>query len=125
MPTDLTVDTHAETTRLDIHEVARQLLSHLGPTAVAALADVRDSKLPYRWAKAEGTVPSDNARVRLTTAHMIWSLLAQADSDYVARAWFIGVNPRLGDEQPLMAIRAGRFPETLAAARAFARGTAE
>jgi len=30
--------THAATARMNIHEVARQLNSHLGPTLVAALA---------------------------------------------------------------------------------------
>ena len=43
-----------------------------------------------------------------------------ADDDYVARAWFIGVNPRLGDVQPVMALCERKLVETLAAARAFA-----
>ncbi len=125
MATDVIVEKHAETIKMDIHEVARRMLGHLGPTLVAALAGGRDRKLPYRWAKADGPEPGDDAKVRLTTAHIVWSLISEADSDYVARAWFIGVNPRLGDEQPYMAIRAGRFAETLAAARAFVEGTTE
>lgn len=125
MPTDVTIDVHAKTTRLDIHEVARQLVGHLGATLVATLANVRDRKLPYRWAKADGPVPQLEAEMRLKTAHQIWSLIAQADSDYVARAWFIGANPRLSDEQPVMTLRAGRHADTLAAAKAFTSGTDE
>ena len=125
MPADLTVEVHAKTTRMDIHELVRQLVGHLGATAVATLANVRDRKLPYRWAKSDGPIPNDEAKVRLTTTHQIWSLISQADSDYVARAWFIGVNPRLDDVQPVMALREGRYAETLAAARAFVAGTDE
>lgn len=125
MPADVTVDIHAQTIRLDVHELARQLVGHLGGTLVATLANVRDRKLPYRWLKADGPIPRDDALVRLQTAYQIWSRIAGAESDYVARAWFIGVNPRLGDEQPVMAIRNGRYAETLAAAKAFVDGTDE
>ena len=92
---------------------------------VATLAGVRDHKLPYRWAKADGSIPNDEAIVRLPTAHQIWQLLSDTDDDYVARAWFIGVNPRLGDVQPVMALRERKLAETLAAARAFAAGADE
>ena len=90
---------------------------------MATLADpcgVRDCKLPYRWAKADGPIPSDEAIVRVQTAHQIWQLLSSVDDDHVARAWFIGVNPRLGDVQPVMPLRDRKLAETLAAARAFA-----
>ena len=61
---------------------------------------LRDRKLPYRWAKAKGSIPNGEAIVRLQTARRIWQLLSGTDDDCVARAWFIGVNPRLGDVQP-------------------------
>jgi hypothetical protein len=48
---------HAATARMDIHEVARQLNSHLGATLVAALAGTPDHKLPIRWAKSDGPTP--------------------------------------------------------------------
>lgn len=114
------IDVHYRTIKMDVHELVRQLVGHLGATLVATLAGVRDRKLPYRWAKADGPVPNDEAIVRLQAAHQIWQLLSGADDDYVARAWFIGVNPRLGDVRPVMALRERKLAETLAAARAFA-----
>ncbi len=42
---------------MDIHDVVRQLNSHLGPTLVAALAGSPDRKLPIRWAKSNGPTP--------------------------------------------------------------------
>ena len=49
--------THAQTARLDIHEIVRQLNVHLGPTLVAALAGTKDRNMPIRWAKADGPTP--------------------------------------------------------------------
>jgi len=114
-----------ETTKLDLHEVCRRLVGHLGATLVALLAGVRDRKLPYRWAQVDGPTPRDDAAMRLYAAHRVWMLLAGAESAYVARAWFIGANPRLGEVQPVIAIREGRIAEVMAAARAFLDGTDE
>jgi hypothetical protein len=61
----------------------------------------------------------------LYAAHAIWRALATAENEYVARAWFIGVNPRLDDCQPVMALRDGRIGQTIAAAKAFIDGTDE
>lgn len=116
---------HIETTRLDVHEVSRRLVGHLGATLVAALAGVRDRKLPYRWALADGPTPRDEAAVRLFAAQRVWKLLSNAESDAIARAWFIGANPRLGEVQPVIALREGRFAEVMAAATAFLDGTDE
>jgi hypothetical protein len=116
-------DSHAETTRLDIHEVARRLNSHLGPTLVAVLANVKDPKLPHKWAKADGSVPRAESYRRLLAAHRVWSDISNAESDSVARSWFIGANPRLGEASPVMALREGMEKEVLAAAKAFVEGT--
>lgn len=37
----------------------------------------------------------------------------------VIRAWFMGMNPQLGDESPIEALREGRVRDVMAAARAF------
>lgn len=121
MSVDVQALAHAQSTRLDIHEVVRRLNSHLGATMVAALAGSRDSKLPYKWAK--GTTPNDLAQDRLRDAHRIWTLLADAESDHVARAWFRGSNPLLGESSPVMAIREGRMSEVAHAAEAFLSGS--
>jgi len=38
------------------------------------------------------------------------------------KAWFIGLNPQLGDVSPAEALREGRLMETVSAARAFTVG---
>src|SRR4051794_22417055 len=100
MPVDVYTDAHLQTIKLDLHEVARRLVLHLGPTLTALLAGAKDRKLPHRWAQSDGPTPRDEAAARLLAAHQLWVLLTGAESDHVARAWFIGSNPRLGDEQP-------------------------
>jgi hypothetical protein len=49
-------------------------------------------------------------------------LLLSQDSPRTVRAWFIGLNPQLGDVSPAEAIHDGQLKEALAAARAFMAG---
>ena len=114
---------HTRTLRLPPAELARQLVSHLGPTLVAAIAGVRDRKLPHKWASAGGPTPRDAAMARLQIAHRAWVTLATAEGDDIARAWFIGANPRLDEVPPYLAIREGEFNKVMAAAAAFVDGT--
>jgi hypothetical protein len=118
---DEAITSHVETARLPASELARQLVQHLGPTLVALTAGVRDRKLPHKWAQADGPRPRDGALARLQVAHRCWNILATSESEDVARSWFIGANPRLGEESPAVAIREGedRFREVIAAAVAF------
>lgn len=112
-----------ETIRQDIHETARQLSAGLGPTLVALLAGSRDRKAAHRWSKADGPEPHPDARKRLLAAHQIWVQLAGAESEYVARNWFIGANPRLEDRAPVECLRDGDIAKVTAAAAAFLSGT--
>jgi len=123
MPTDVAMASHYETTRMDIHELVRRLNSHLGATLVATMAGVRDSKLPYRWAKLDGPTPNPEAEHRLRVAHRTWLMLADAESDHIARAWFIGANPLLDETAPIMALRQGDTQQVIRAAEAFTSGT--
>jgi outer membrane phospholipase A len=122
-PITTSVDTHAETTRMDIHETVRQLTSHLGPTLVALLANVNDRKLPHKWSAADGPEPRDESKQRLMLAHRIWREISQSENDYTARNWFIGANPRLGEKSPAESLREGHLAEVKAAADAFLEGT--
>lgn len=123
MSSDLLTGGHAETTRMNIHELTRQLNSHLGPTLVATLAGVRDRKLPHKWAKEDGPEPRDEARAKLLAAHRIWRLVSEAENDSVARSWFIGANPRLEETAPVMMLREGKIQDVIFAAQAFVEGT--
>jgi len=110
---------YTTTARLDIHEVARQLNAHLGPTLVAAAVGTPDRKLPIRWAKASGPTPGADYQRRLQVAHRLWTRVAGAEGDHVARSWFIAANPLLGEDTPLTAIREDRTKAVVAAAEAF------
>jgi hypothetical protein len=117
------IASHIETAKLRPSELARQLVQHLGPTLVALIAGVRDRKLPHKWAQADGPRPRDAALTRLQVAHRCWIILAPVEGGDVARSWFIGANPRLGEESPAIAIREGHFREVIAAAVAFGGGS--
>ncbi|GGF31648.1 hypothetical protein [Subtercola lobariae] len=113
-----TSSAHTRSLKLDIREITRRLNGALGATLVASLAGSKDLKLPYRWAKAEGPTPKDEATRRLQFAYEQWTRLAEAEGEHVARAWFIGANPWLGYETPVTAIREDRFTEAGTAAQA-------
>lgn len=112
-----------ETAQLDIHELVRRLNTHLGPTLVAAISGSKDTKQPIRWAKPDGPAPSPVFETRLRLAHRVWGYLADAESDHVARAWFIGGNPWLDEDTPMTAIREDRHKQVVAAVTAFLQDT--
>lgn len=119
----LAVSTHEQTTSQDIHETTRQLVSCLGVTAVSFLAGAKDSKQASKWQRADGPIPRDEAARRLMAAHRAWRALSSAENEYVARNWFIGANPRLGEISPLQVLREGGLSQVLQAAQAFVEGT--
>lgn len=110
---------HSETARLDIHELVRRLNSHLGPLLVASLAGSKDAKLPYKWAKPDGPTPGPAFQKRLQLAHRVWLSLADAESEAVARAWFIGGNPFLDEDTPITALREDRHKDVFHALTVF------
>jgi hypothetical protein len=76
-----------------------------------------------RWASGEVTTIRDyEMEQRLRTSYEIAQLLLSGDSPQTVKAWFIGLNPQLGDTSPAEAIREGKLRESLAAARVFAVG---
>jgi hypothetical protein len=109
--------THAQLPA-EAREIARQLNTHLGPSLVALLANVSDRKLPRQWAEGEA-LPTDSSKARLDAGHRTWREIASAETDHVARAWFVGTNPQLDDLTPIEALRLGRIDQVLAAASQF------
>lgn len=109
---------HAQAMRTPASELVRELLDHLGPTVVAALAGVRDRKQPYKWA-ADGSQPRQESLARLQVGYRVWSMIAAADGANVARAWFIGANPRFDERPPYLVIREDQFGDVVAAAEEF------
>lgn len=104
---------------LDVHEVVRRLNAHLGATLVAAATGVEDTTIPTQWAKLDGPAPGTEFTRRLRIAHLVWTSIADADGDDVARTWFVGGNPHLEGNTPLTQIRKDHERDVLAAAAAF------
>lgn len=122
MRTQTPVNLHRSTNRNDPHEIVRQLNDALGSTLVAALAGVKNRKQPYDWARPDGPEPRPDAWNRVQFAHQIWTSLETEEGHDVARRWFIGGNPLLGEGTPVMAIREDRHAEVRRAAQAFIDG---
>ncbi|ROS52512.1 hypothetical protein EDF50_0975 [Frigoribacterium sp. PhB24] len=119
MPTSTVTGQHTKTARMDIHQVADELVRGLGPTLVAALTGSRDRKLPAKWAKPDGPTPTVAFTQRLQLGHRAWATLVTDESAHIARQWFIGGNPLLGEDTPLTAIREDRGREVIEAVAAF------
>lgn len=109
---------HQQAVKLGLRETVRRLNASLGATLVAALAGVKDTKLPHKWAKEDGPQPRAEAIQRLIFAYAQWQLVADAEGEHVARVWFIGANPWLEHDTPVDATREGRYKEVATAARA-------
>jgi hypothetical protein len=110
---------HRKSVTTPLPEVTKQLIRLLGQTLTAFMVNVTAGRTVVRWADGEN-LPSKNSDVqeKLRTAFQVTELLtaAFASSD-VAKAWLIGLNPRLDDMRPVEAIREGRLREVIAAAR--------
>lgn len=107
-----------------LSEIARLLQELLSRRLTAVIVGVKDGKTIARWAAGEtADIRGGDREQRLRTAYQIaFMLLQSSDSPQVVKAWFIGLNPQLGDVAPAEALREGRLQEALAAARAFVIG---
>ena len=115
-----TTRVHRQATVAPVSEMAGLLQELLTRRLTAFVAGVKDGKTVTRWASGEVTEIREHAvEQRLRTAYEIAQLLLGVDSPRTVRAWFIGLDPHLGDIAPAEAIREGRLQDALAAARAF------
>lgn len=121
MPVTTITAQYNDTARMDVHQVARELVESLGPTLVAAMTGTRDRKLPAKWAKPDGPNPRADFVRRLQLGHRAWKALEAEEGDHVARQWFIGGNPHLDEDTPITAIREDRGKAVIAAVEAFMR----
>lgn len=112
------VEAMAQTDAARTRALARHLMAVLGPTLVSTLAGSKDSRAATGWGSLDGPLPSADASLRLECAYYAWQKVSAAEGDDVARAWFVGGNPWLGDDSPITAIREGRFREVDNAAKA-------
>lgn len=110
-------EAHRSAVRDTVAMQASMLTTHLGTTLVAYMTGVRSRQHPRRWATAEAR-PRSAAATRLLTAYTAWLAIVRKDDVAVARNWFVGANPWLGDMSPAEAIRNDN-KRVLAAAQAF------
>lgn len=101
-----------------IRDTVSFLNNALGPTLVAALSGARDRTISPSWESKDGPLPDTAASERLQCANEAWKLIEASEGPDVARLWFLGANPWLGDDSPVTAIREGRFRQTEIAAKA-------
>lgn len=112
---------HRGSVTLSTPDIARFLQETLGSRLTAHITGVKDAKMVGRW--AEGTKPSPVRERRLRDTYQIFQTIMQAEDEYVARSWFIGMNPNLDDDAPADALRQGRAKQVMAAARMYAHGS--
>lgn len=98
-------------------EIVGRLRRVLGRDVVAVLVK-RIPRTVTRW-EAGDTKPHAREERLLRAAFAITELIGKVDADEVIRAWFMGMNPQLGDESPVETLREGRVRDVMAAARAF------
>jgi hypothetical protein len=116
-------DIHLGTTRMNIHDLVRELNDNLGTTLVQTMAGVKDRTSPFRWAKPDGPEPRPEVASRLRLGHRVWKTLELAEGKHVALAWLMGANPRLDEELPVLYIQQLRSREVLGAAEVFVNDT--
>lgn len=107
--------------RLSLPDVVRVLQDTLGSRLTAHIANVTDAKMVGRW--IDGVQPTAVREQRLRDTLQIFRTIMTAEDEFVARAWFIGMNPNLDDDAPADVLRVGRHKEVLAAARTFVSGS--
>ena len=69
-----------------------------------------------RWLRGAGIDPLNAEKVDLL--ELVWSNVLRLYDREAALAWLFGLNPLLGDRQPIDLVRAGRAEELMRAIRA-------
>ncbi len=114
---------HKEAVSVPLNELVSALQVRLSRRVTAYIAGVENAKSVTRWASGEvATIRDHEMEQKLRTAYEIFLLLTNYESVNTVKAWFIGLNPQLGDVAPIDALREGRLREALSAARAFSVG---
>lgn len=108
---------HGHAVVAPIPELVARLRTVLGRDVLAFLVK-RTPRAVTRWMAGEAEPPA-REEVLLRDAFQIVELLSEVEPDEVIRAWFMGMNPQLGDESPVETLREGRVRDVMAAARAF------
>ncbi|PYI69833.1 hypothetical protein CVV68_01635 [Arthrobacter livingstonensis] len=110
---------HFDATRMNIHDLVRELNGNVGASVVQTMAGVKDRTSPFKWAKPDGPEPRPEVEARLRLGYRVWRTLEMVEGKHVALAWLMGANPRLGEELPVLCIQQQRSRAVIGAAEAF------
>jgi hypothetical protein len=112
---------HRDSLRYSAPQVVGELVAMLGRKLTAYVGGVKDVRAVERW--MEGGQMYGDAERRLRLTFQVARMLARDEQPSVVQAWFMGMNPELGDRSPLRLLRDEPLekcgPEVLGAARAF------
>jgi hypothetical protein len=113
-------DAHDHAMSLPIAQVVQELVELLGATTVAVIGGVKETRAVQEWM---GQRQPQRPHV-LRFALQLGTMIARVQDREMARAWFHGSNPRVGDGVPMLMLRNQDLSQVqgplLDAARAFA-----
>lgn len=112
---------HRRAVQIDVVSIVEFLAENLGTGLVALIAGV-DVKTAQRWNRDPARQPREVSERRLRAAYQVFQELLPIEASVTIRAWFMGMNPQLGDQAPAEVIAQDQYREVLAAARSFASG---
>jgi hypothetical protein len=111
-----------DSTPASFPEVVARLRDILGLKLCAYLGSAKEMRTVNEWAGGVRE-PSEAVQRRLRLALEVAEAIAELDGAEVARAWFQGLDPQLGDRSPARLLREGDLdevgPEVIGAERAF------
>lgn len=99
-----------------MRSVLGYLTDKLGPSLVGVMSG-QEGGAPLKTWMVQPPTGEDEARLR--AGYEITKLLVNAEGVHIARAWLIGMNPQLADENPLMEIGKGNGNTVLLAAKSY------
>jgi hypothetical protein len=109
---------------MDTAELVDALRNLLGPTLVAYLGKVKETRAVRQWAEGTRKIASPTDVERLRVAYRAARMISERDSKKVAQSWFQGLNPFLDDWSPARLLRDGDLEtdgaRVIGAARQFA-----
>lgn len=121
---DISQASQREAATTPVPEMTERLRRLLGQRIVAYMVESeRLNSADGGWVDGDWA-PSSDAELKLRTAYQVFRLIAMADSDETARAWFVGMNPFFGDRAPFAVLgeNPSKAHQVLEAAKAFVTG---
>jgi hypothetical protein len=113
----VTTETSEKPPVLPVWQVVRFLVDNLGRRLTGAIAGLNGDAPVETWTSVRS--PNVVEEGRLRAAHKVFCLISDREGPHIARAWMIGMNPQLDDENPILCIAQDRHRDVLAAARSY------